>query len=261
MTPSARPAAGGRAPLCIAHRGASASAPENTLAAFARAFDEGADWIVCDVRLTADGAPIVLHDATLDRTTDGRGPAARRTLAEVRRLDAGSWFARRFRGERVPTLAETLACARDRGGVNIELKCEATTGRVREAHRALACAVADAIAGTGFAGPLVVSSFSRAALSAARAAMPRMRLGFLVSRTTRGTRSLHRSVGLWSLHPHVRLATPARFAAARRLGLVLLAWGVDDPEDARRLRALGADGLMADDPARLRARLDETPLL
>jgi glycerophosphoryl diester phosphodiesterase len=261
VTPSARPATGGRAPLCIAHRGASASAPENTLAAFTRAFDEGADWIECDVRLTADGAPVVLHDATLDRTTDGRGPVARRSLADVRRLDAGSWFAQRFRGERVPTLAETLECARGRGGVNVELKCEGNAGRVRETHRALARAVADAIARSRFPGPLVVSSFSRPALAAGRAAMPRARLGFLVSRTTRGTRSLHRSLGLWSLHPHVRLATPARFAAARRLGLVLLAWGVDDPEDARRLRALGADGLMADDPARLRARLDESPLL
>jgi glycerophosphoryl diester phosphodiesterase len=67
----------------------------------------------------------------------------------------------------------------------------------------------------------------------------------------RGTRLLHRSLGLFSLHPHARLATPARFAAARRLGLVLLAWGADDPEDARRLLALGADGLMADDPAGL----------
>jgi glycerophosphoryl diester phosphodiesterase len=251
VTAGQRPAGASRAPLCIAHRGASASAPENTLAAFERAFDDGADWIECDVRLTADGAPIVLHDATLERTTDGRGPAARRTLAEVRRLDAGAWFGRRFARQPVPTLTEVLECARHRGGVNVELKCDPAAGPVREAHRRLARAVAAAIAAARFPGPIVVSSFSRPALRAARAAMPRVCLGYLVSRSARGTRALHRAIGLWSLHPHVRLATPARFAAARRLGLRLLAWGVDDPGDARRLAALGADGLMADDPAAL----------
>jgi len=246
-----RPTRATRAPLLIGHRGASASAPENTLAAFARAFDDGADWVECDVRLTADGAPIVLHDATLDRTTDGRGRAARRTLDEVKRLDAGAWFGRRFASQRVPTLAEVLACARHRGGVNIELKCDPAAGPVREAHRRLARAVAAAIAAARFPGPIVVSSFSRPALRAARAAMPRACLGYLVSRSARGTNALHRAIGLWSLHPHVRLATPARFAAARRLGLRLLAWGVDDPGEAGRLAALGADGLMADDPAAL----------
>jgi glycerophosphoryl diester phosphodiesterase len=251
VNPPARPAGPPRAVLCIAHRGASAHAPENTLAAFARAFDDGADWIECDVRLTADATAIVLHDATLDRTTDGRGPACGRTLAEVKRLDAGAWFARRFARQRVPTLDEVLACARHRGGVNIELKCEPVSGPVRDTHRRLAGAVAAALGRARFPGPIVVSSFSRAALRAARAVMPRACLGYLVSRSARGIRPLHRALGLWSVHPHVRLATRARFAAARGLGLRILAWGVDDPGDARRLLALGADGLMADDPAAL----------
>lgn len=251
MSAGRRPTGATRAPLCIAHRGASAHAPENTLAAFERAFDDGADWIECDVRLTADGTPIVLHDATLDRTTDGRGPAAQRTLAEVKRFDAGAWFGRRFARQTVPTLAEVLDCARHRGGVNIELKCDPTTGPVRETHRRLAHAVGAVIAAARFPGPIVVSSFSRPTLRAARAAMPHACLGFLASRSVRGTKSLHRDIGLWSLHPHARLASRARFAAARRLGLQLLAWGADDPAVARRLAALGADGLMADDPATL----------
>jgi len=251
VTAGRRPTGAPRVPLCIAHRGASAHAPENTIAAFARAFDDGADWIECDVRLTADGVPIVLHDATLDRTTNGRGPAAQRTLAEVKRFDAGTWFARRFARQTVPTLAEVLDCARHRGGVNIELKCDPVRGPIRETHRRLARAVGATVAAARFRGPIVVSSFSRPALRAARTAMPHARLGYLVSRSAHGTRSLHRAIGLWSLHPHVRLASRARFAAARRLGLMLLAWGADDPVDARRLAALGADGLMADDPAAL----------
>jgi len=240
-----------RAPLCIAHRGASAHAPENTLAAFSRAFDDGADWIECDVRLTSDGVPVVLHDATLERTTDGKGPVVDRPFDAVRRLDAGSWFAKQFGREHVPSLAEVLDCARGRGGINIELKCEPQRGPVRTVHGRLALAVAAVLVSAGFPGPVVLSSFSRPALRAARSVMPHARLGFLASRSARGVKALHRAIGLYSFHPHVRLASRARFAAARGLELRIFAWGADDAADARRVGALGADGLMADDPAAL----------
>jgi glycerophosphoryl diester phosphodiesterase len=237
-------------PLCIGHRGASARAPENTLAAFETALADGADGIEFDVRLTRDGVPIVLHDATLDRTTSGRGAAAALDLASVRRLDAGAWFAPRFRGERVPTLAETLDLARGRCAVNIELKFE--DGEAAPLARAVAAVIARA----RFPGLLVVSSFSRPALAAARAAMPRTALGWLASRTTRGLRATHASLDLWSFHPHLRLATPRRLRAARKLRLHVLVWPVNEERAARRLAAAGVDGLMTDDPARMRAWID-----
>ncbi|HKQ97182.1 MAG TPA: glycerophosphodiester phosphodiesterase family protein, partial [Candidatus Polarisedimenticolia bacterium] len=140
-TPGPRPSRRRRAPLLIGHRGASAHAPENTLASFERALHDGADWIECDVRLSADDVPIILHDATLDRTTDGRGSAASLPLASILRLDAGSWFAPRFRGERVPMLAEVLALLDGRGGINLELKIDEPGDRVRAAHARLALAV------------------------------------------------------------------------------------------------------------------------
>src|SRR3990172_9877913 len=96
------------APVVIAHRGASGSCPENTLAAFRRAAALGADMIELDVQLTRDGEVVVIHDWTLDRTTSGTGPVRACSLAELRRLDAGAWFDAAFAGERVPTLGEVL---------------------------------------------------------------------------------------------------------------------------------------------------------
>ena len=245
----------GRRPLRIAHRGASVRAPENTLAAFETAIRQGADAIELDVHLTADGVPVVLHDATLDRTTDGRGPVARVTLAALKRLDAGAWFAPRFRGERVPTLEEALRCARGRCGLNIEIKTgpgrgRDKTARARDARSEaglLASAVSRVVARARFTDLLVVSSFSRAALQAARAAMPRARLGLLVSRRLAGIRAAHRDLRLHSLHLHIRLASRRRIAAARRIGLRILVWPVNEPDDLRRLLALEVDGIMTDD--------------
>ena len=112
----------GERPRVIAHRGFSGVAPENTLAAFRRAIEIGADMIEVDVALTGDGHVVCLHDETLDRTTDGQGLLAAATFEEVRRLDAGSWFAPELAGEKVPTLAEVLDLARGRILVNVEIK-------------------------------------------------------------------------------------------------------------------------------------------
>jgi glycerophosphoryl diester phosphodiesterase len=257
---SRAPRAPGRI-LRIAHRGASRHAPENTLAAFSIAIDQGIDAIEFDVRLTRDGVPVVLHDDRLDRTTDGRGPVAAASFAAVRRLDAGSWFDPRFRGERVPTLAEVLDCAGDRCGVNIEMKTAADRGHLvwsrRLAARSEAGRLADAVARevrrARCSGLLLISSFSRGALQAARDRLPRTRLGLLVSRSARGTAQAHRALRLYSLHPHARLASRRRLAAARRRGLRVIAWPVNDIATLRRLAELGVDGIISDDPLLFRS--------
>jgi glycerophosphoryl diester phosphodiesterase len=237
--------------LCFAHRGSSARAPENTLLAFEAAIEDGADAIECDVRRTLDGVPVVLHDATLDRTTTGRGPLAGTTLRELRRLDAGTWFARHFRGARVPTLAETLDLCRGRAGLNLEMKLDGLpggrAGRLAEAQ-ALAPAVARVVAQSRFDGYLVVSSFDRKALEAFRATSPGALLGFLVSRSTAAVGAVHRRVGLHAVHPHRRLASAPRLRAIHRRGLLAYVWGVDDAETIVRLARDGADGAMTDDP-------------
>ena len=106
----------------IAHRGSSSDRPENTLAAIRRAIEVGATAVEVDVRTTRDGQLVLSHDATLDRTTDGQGEISIRTLSEIKQLDAGSWFDERFRGERVPTLAEALAACRGKIDVLLDLK-------------------------------------------------------------------------------------------------------------------------------------------
>lgn len=112
----------GRRPLIVAHRGASAMAPENTLAAFRAAVELGADAIELDVQRTADGQLIVMHDPTVDRTTDGRGPLAAHSLAALKALDAGGWFGPQFAGERLPTLQEAVNVIEEKAGLFIEIK-------------------------------------------------------------------------------------------------------------------------------------------
>jgi glycerophosphoryl diester phosphodiesterase len=111
--------------LVVAHRGSSGSAPENTVAAFEMALESGADIIECDVRLTRDEEVVIFHDRTLDRTTNGGGPVQDKTLEELKRLDAGSWFSSKFKGEGIPTLSEALQFLDGRAFLNIELKADA----------------------------------------------------------------------------------------------------------------------------------------
>jgi glycerophosphoryl diester phosphodiesterase len=245
-----------RRPLYLAHRGASARAPENTLAAFEEAIRSGVDAIELDVRLSADGIPVILHDDRVDRTTDGRGSIGTMTLAAIKRLDAGSWFARRFRGEPVPSLQEALECVRGRCGLNIEIKAWISLGGWAIGRRYLTRAeltpvveaVARAVRDCRFRDFLLVSSFSRPALAAARTAMPRAALGLILKRSVRGFRAIHARVGLHTVHPHLRLATPRRVRSAHALGVAVIPWPVKDAAEARRLLDLGADGLISPDP-------------
>ena len=113
-----------RIPLIVGHRGASAVAPENTLASFRRAIEEGADAIELDVHLTKDGEVVVIHDSSLNRTTNGRGRVREHTLNELKRLDAGCWFHKKFHSEKIPTLAEVFELLPLSIGVNIEIKAD-----------------------------------------------------------------------------------------------------------------------------------------
>lgn len=115
----------------IAHRGASAYYPENTMAAFRAAVEMDAEMIELDVLLSKDGVPVVIHDETLDRTTDGEGSVSDYTLEELKRLDAGSWFGEKFRGEPIPTLEEVLEYAAGTIALNIEIKTEAVTDNAK----------------------------------------------------------------------------------------------------------------------------------
>lgn len=151
----------GRGLTVIAHRGASAYFPENTLVSFEGAMKGGADMIELDVQLTRDGEVVVFHDETIDRCTDGRGTIGGHTLAELKKLDAGSWFHPRFAGTRIPTLAEVLDLCRDRIAVNIEIKTEAVTDLVAGGIEEKTL---DLVVGYGMRGHVYYSSFDPRAI-------------------------------------------------------------------------------------------------
>src|SRR5690606_33903353 len=141
--------------LNFAHRGARAVAPENTIEAFVAAADLGADGVELDVQLTADGIPVVIHNTTVDATTDGSGRVADMPLAALRELDAGSHFSPDFAGARIPTLDEVFEAIGDRLLVNVELK---TTALLGTTNAALAAAVATDVARHNLAGRVLLSS-------------------------------------------------------------------------------------------------------
>lgn len=145
----------------IAHRGASAYYPENTLASFEGAAALGADMVELDVQLTSDGEVVVFHDEKISRCTNGRGRIADHTLAELRTLDAGSWFDKRFRDEKIPTLAEVLHLCRGRIAVNIEVKTEAVADGVSGGIEEKCLRTVDR---AGMRGHVVFSSFDPRAI-------------------------------------------------------------------------------------------------
>ena len=162
-------------PLNIAHRGASAVAPQNTLAAFRKAMELGADGVELDVQLSADGAVVVIHDFTVDKTTDGTGRVAEKTLAELEALDAGIRFSPQFAGERIPTLAQVFEALEGKLLVNVELK----DFNLRSS--ALAAPVVEVIREHAMEKRVLFSSFNPFALRAVKRLAPEIPAGLLVA--------------------------------------------------------------------------------
>lgn len=225
----------------IGHRGASGTCPENTVAAFRRAEQIGAHMIELDVQLSRDGEVVVMHDDTVDRTTDGHGAVAAQTLDQLRRLDAGRWFAPEFEGERIPTLAEVLDQVRL--PVNVELK--AGGGRELEA-RTLAV-----VGEAGALGRVVFSSFEHESLVRLRALTADAELGVLwTSRELSPALVLAARVGARAVHLRKTAASASNLAAVREKGLATRVWTVNEPKEFARLQAAGASGVFTDYPER-----------
>jgi glycerophosphoryl diester phosphodiesterase len=231
--------------LNIAHRGASAYAPENTLAAFECAFEMGADGVELDVTLTKDGIPVVIHDDRVDRTTDGRGPIKKMTLNQVRELDAGLWFGPQFRGLKIPTLGEVLEAVGRRGVVNVELKS------VSIKTDGLEAVVAKVIEQSGIGDHVIVSSFNPFALNRMANLAPRLSRGLLYRENL--PIYLRRA---WlrpmshptALHPRYPMVTSAYIRWAHGKGYKINTWTVDETKEMRRLIALGVNGIITNRP-------------
>ena len=242
-------------PLIIGHRGASARAPENTLAAFERAFQDGADGIELDVTLSSEGVPVVIHDDTLNRTAGADGCVWQRSVFELKSLDAGSWFGPEFAGERIPTLAEALELSKGRGLVNVEIKSSWESSRNGgPSPKVLARAVTRVIETHADSESIIVSSFDPRVLRRVRGLAPALKRGFL--RSSRQIRPWT-PFALWArpdfLHPDVALVDEA----ARWIGGYekLLVWTVDGPFEQERLAAAGVKAIITNRPAAALSRL------
>ena len=238
-------------PIVIAHRGFSSEAPENTLAAVRAAIAAGADMVEVDVTLTADGEVVVIHDDTLDRTTNGSGPVAEHTLEELLRLDAGAWFARRFRGERIPTLAQLLEEVRGRTLINVEIKSEAVG---EKAAGGIAERVVRLIREREMADQVVVSSFEPRALLHIAELDPELATASLYNE------ELHRDldplaivgeVGARALNLSQDQATPAIVERCRQNGISVGVYTANRTDEMRRLIRMDVDAIFTDRPDRL----------
>lgn len=235
-------------PLIIAHRGDSAHRPENTLASFARALEVGASIVELDVQLTADGQPVVVHDVTLDRTTDRTGDVRRMTLTEVKDVSAGfpARFGDGWTGERVPTLAEALELLRGRAQVMIEIKKDSITD---DAASGLEAKTIAAVRDLRMEGEVALISFLRLALQRCRTLAPGIRRGHLfygasVDEVLAGARE----VACDLVMPHKEMLSDELRDRAREAGLRVATWVVDEIEELRALARFDLFGVGSNRP-------------
>ncbi len=236
-----------RRPVVAAHRGSRMKAPENTLAAFRTAIDDGADAVEFDVQMTRDGVPVVIHDLRLDRTTDGRGRVRDTLYKDLRLLSAGRWFGKKFRDERVPALEEALDILAGRTGINIEIKTPPGNPGYRET---LVDRCMDSIGRFRHSPSLLVSSFDHRALAMVREASQRIPIGILYH-PVRHFRSpfaaASRIQASYIFFARSAMTTPLVRAVSAK-GIRFGCYTINSPGVADRMLASGADVLFSDCP-------------
>jgi glycerophosphoryl diester phosphodiesterase len=227
-----------KTPALMAHRGASALAPENTLAAFRKALETKSQWVELDAHLTADGEVVVMHDGTVDRTTDGTGPISKMTLAQIKALDAGSWFKPEFAGERVPTLAEVVALLGKRLRINVEIK---SSGNAATAQK-----VVEILRKGGVLEQSMISSFRLQAVLEVRKYSSVPLLALISGKAS--DLQIVIDKGLPYFNIEYRQVDAALVEKARAAGVRLCVWTVDNPTLWPRFVELGADILCTNRP-------------
>jgi len=228
------------------HRGSSAIAPENTYAAFEQALADGAVYTETDVRRTSDGALVLMHDATLERTTDGHGPASAMTLAEVRKLDAGSWFSDIFRGQRVPELREFLRWIEGRPGFGAAIEIKATeTG----------AEVADLAWASPARGRLAIYSFLPGEIRAAKSVRPELPCVLLLRLSDDPAKVIGwiEACGADGADVPWQWNAVELIADMRQRGMIVGGGSASGDEAARQLLELGVDMIDTDGPATMLA--------
>lgn len=233
-------------PIVIGHRGASGEAPENTLAAFALAFEQGAEGIELDVQITKDGEIVVCHDLTLDRTTNGSGLICEHNWEELNSLDAGIWFSQAFTGERIPHLRQVFELVPRGHLINVEVK-HAYEGRMVKALLAF-------LDEMDRWEDIVISSFDHKLIHEIKQAQPKAKVGLLYAANLIDHAAYAKQLGVdvFSLHPYHQCINKEDVVAAEAAGLAVYPYTANDVADYKRLIAAGVTGIITDYPARLR---------
>ena len=233
-------------PILLAHRGDLAHAPENTLSSLSQAIQKGADGVELDAKLTSDAHVIVIHDPTLNRTTNGSGKVASFKLDEIRKLDAGVWFDEKFKGTQVPLLEEVFETVGQNKLVNIELTNYSTR------NDGLTAKVCELIKRHNNQSQIIFSSFFASNLKIAAQILPAVPRGLL---------AMPGLLGLWArsfgfmfgdyqaLHPYISSTSREQIQRAHRLKRRVHVWTANTPAEIQQLKEWGADGLFTDDPA------------
>jgi glycerophosphoryl diester phosphodiesterase len=232
--------------LIYAHRGASGYAPENTMAAFEKAVQLGSNGIECDVQMTKDGHLVICHDEEVDRTTDGKGFIKDFTFKELSALDAGSWFGKEFRGQRVPLLSELLELVKGTGlGLNIEIK----SGIVL--YPGIEEKVLSEVEAFGLQNKVIISSFNHYSVHEAKRLAPSVKAGILYMEGLFEPWNYMRSVGCECAHPFYMSLVPEVAAEIKGKGFMINVFTVNDPEHAVKLAAMGVDIIITNYPDRI----------
>jgi glycerophosphoryl diester phosphodiesterase len=228
-----------------AHRGASAVAPENTLAAFRAAAEQGAKWVELDVALLADGTLVVIHDDTVDRTTSGKGSLGELTQADLADLDAGTWFDARFAAERLPTLEQVIAILGDLGlSANVEIKQHAHHKSLDQ----LVDAVRTAIATRQPQTRIMISSFDPACLKAMAAKEPDIEMAMLWVQPPQDWEAQLAAIPATTIHLYYKALSIGFLELARDKGIKVRAWTSNDPVELRSFWGSGLTGVITDNP-------------
>jgi glycerophosphoryl diester phosphodiesterase len=234
-------------PLLIAHRGASNIAPENTLAAFRKAKEIGAEWVEFDVMLSSDGVAVVFHDDTLERTSNGSGELCELPFSYLSQLDAGSWFAPEFAGEKIPTFKDVIEVLKQTGlRANVEIKVPDDLAPARELL--LVETVLKEISDYWGAMPApLISSFSMPALQHVRKLDPHANIGVLIHAWFDGWETIAEELQAVSINLNDEIVTQDKAQHIQLLGKSIICYTVDDPRRAQELFALGVNGIFTND--------------
>ena len=228
----------------IAHRGASAYAPENTLAALQLAHDMGARWVEFDIRLTKENDVIVMHDRTLKRTTDGRGLVRRTPMHIIESLDAGSWYSNDFIGEKIPTFYDWCErCLSLDMKMNIELKPSTGSELILVRQMLVVLSRIDFPLDN-----IIVSSGSYLALKQVARLAPAIKLGMVMADWRAGWQQKAQDINAYSVHPSFNIITKKQMALIKQLGLKTIVWTVNENSLAKKLFTLGVDSVFTDKP-------------